>query len=121
MLDGPGSHIMASAAIRWATMPGREVTCKQLHIVIQYNASARDRACGKSQNLVEGKTQLRMCGSTDFFTSGINLRLPVAIGVMVALYMFSYFFWGLIWLFVYWCATPDYAVLLLLQKCALLV
>ncbi|EIE26204.1 E set domain-containing protein [Coccomyxa subellipsoidea C-169] len=38
----------------------------------------------------------------DFFTSGINLRLPVAIGLMVALYMLSYFFWGIIWLFVYW-------------------
>ncbi|BDA50813.1 probable inward rectifier potassium channel 2 [Coccomyxa sp. Obi] len=38
----------------------------------------------------------------DFFTSGINLRLPVAIGVMVALYLLSYFFWGFIWLFVYW-------------------
>ena len=38
----------------------------------------------------------------DFFTSGINLRLPVAIALMVALYMLSYLFWAFIWLLVYW-------------------
>ena len=42
----------------------------------------------------------------DFFTSGINLRLPVAIALMVALYILSYLFWAIIWLLVYWCMPP---------------
>ncbi len=43
----------------------------------------------------------------DFFTSGINLRLPVAIAFMVALYILSYLLWAAIWLSVYWCASPG--------------
>ena len=38
----------------------------------------------------------------DFFTSGLNLKLPVAICGMIAIYILSYFFWGFIWLLVYW-------------------
>ena len=32
----------------------------------------------------------------------LNLKLPVAICGMVAIYILSYFFWGLVWLLVYW-------------------
>jgi hypothetical protein len=55
------------------------------------------------------KTQImrRVRSFADFFTSGINLRLPVAIAAMLLLYLLSYFFWGLIWLIVYWCALPH--------------
>ena len=41
----------------------------------------------------------------DFFTSGLNLKLPVAICGMIAIYILSYFFWGFIWLLVYWYVT----------------
>jgi hypothetical protein len=53
------------------------------------------------------KTEWRANCSADFFTSGINLRLPVAIALMVALYILSYLFWAFIWLLVYWSAQAP--------------
>jgi len=41
----------------------------------------------------------------DFFTSGLNLKLPTAICCVIAIYILSYFFWGFVWLLVYWWVT----------------
>ena len=50
-------------------------------------------------------THARCALPADFFYSMLNLRLPVALAMMAAAYLFSFLLWALIWHGVYWCAA----------------
>ena len=99
---------MALEAMLWATMPGREVcgpSLTEMHDVHLHTDTSFQLCTQRSiqdMNMRSLESQLRVCYLADFFTSGLNLRLPVAICGMIAIYILSYFFWGFIWLLVYW-------------------